>query len=287
MILDFHTHTFPEHIAGRAVRSLSESSHMPAFLDGTLHSLMHSMEENGIDRAVLLPVATAAKQQESINRTAIQINERWQETGILSFGGIHPDNDDYKEILSRLVRAGIRGIKLHPVFTEVALDDPRYLRIIDRANELGLIVLTHAGWDVSFPGRDYAAPFRIHRMLHQLKPQKMVLAHMGGWGCWEETEELLAEYPVYLDTAFTLTRPQYIDLPCPGWHSPWRDDQLQLDQDRFLRLVRIFGEDHILFGSDSPWSDQGDSVRLLRESGLKETALPKILFGNAARLLAL
>ncbi|MCC8168476.1 MAG: amidohydrolase family protein, partial [Clostridiales bacterium] len=210
MIIDIHTHTFPPAIAGRVMDKLSKSSNMHYYIEGTVDALHESMIKNGIDCSVLMPIATNAGQYPTINRVAGEINQSWQETGILSFGSLHPDNDNYKEILHDLKERGFIGIKLHPVFQEVYIDDPRFVRIIDYAAELGFIILIHAGYDISFPGVDVASPQHIHNLLKQLVPDRLILAHMGGWGDWDYVEEHLLGYPIYLDCSFSLIEPRRV-----------------------------------------------------------------------------
>ena len=94
MVIDFHTHTFPEQLAERAIEKLSHSAHIKNYSDGTLAGLKRAMQAAAVDCAVLLPVVTKPSQQEDINRAVIERNQEFQETSILSFGGIHPDNEN-------------------------------------------------------------------------------------------------------------------------------------------------------------------------------------------------
>lgn len=282
MIIDFHTHTFPEQIAARAIEKLSHSAHIKSYSDGTLAGLKRSMRAAAVDCAVLLPVVTKPSQQEDINRVAIERTAESRETGILSFGGIHPDNENYREILKNMAEHGVPGVKLHPVFQSINFDDIRYLRIMDCACENDLIVLTHAGFDASFPGADFVSPARIRSAYDQVKPDKLVLAHMGGWADWDLAEELLAGCDVYLDTAFTLSL-----LRSDADGSSAAERYLPMSREQFLRMTAAFGSDHILFGSDSPWTDIAESLQLVRESGLKKSDLDAVLGGNAARVLGL
>lgn len=275
MIIDFHVHTFPEKIAPRALNKLSQSSDMKYYLDGTLQDLQGSMQSAGVDRSVLLPVATNPSQYETINHTVLEINEKQEETGILSFGALHPDNENYREIIRELSKHGVRGIKLHPVFQGVYLDDIRNLRIIECACEYGMIVTVHAGYDISFPGQDYATPKHILSMLAQIHPDKLILAHMGAWGCWDEVESDLAGAEVYFDTSFALTPIEHLDHHLEG----------QLSVEQFCRIVKKHGAERIVFGSDSPWSSQTDSISAVRKSGLSEEEQKLIFSENACRLL--
>ncbi len=282
MIIDFHTHTFPENLAGRAIAKLAASSRARNYLDGTADALEASMKEAGVDYSVLLPVATRPGQQEDINRAAVEVNRHSGETGLISFGGIHPENEDYREILRGLSRNGVKGIKIHPVFQRVAIDDIRYLRIIECASENDMIVITHAGYDIGFPGEDFSSVRRIERMLDAVKPRKCVLAHMGGWDCWEEVEERIAGRDVWLDTAFSLLPIE----PAPGTvRDP--EENPPLSREQFLRMVRRHGADRILFGTDSPWSGQRQMVAAIRDSGLGKKEQEAVLGGNARELLGI
>lgn len=281
MVIDSHTHTFPPKIAASTLQKLSAASHTAPFTDGTPEGLRASMNEAGIDLSVVLPVATAPRQVEHINDSSAAISERARETGLLSFGCMHPDYEGWHDELSRIKSLGLRGIKLHPVYQGVDFDDPRTLRILDRAGELGLIVTVHAGLDVGFPGVVRCSPEMVQRAVRQVGPVKLVLAHMGGWRCWDIVLELLPELPVYIDTSFSTGRM----TPADSYYSP---EELELlDQEGFMELVRAFGPRRVLFGSDSPWSSQKDSLDWIRALPLSEEELRMILGGNAAGLLGL
>lgn len=280
MVIDFHTHTFPEELAGRAIGRLAASSRARNYLDGTAGALRASMREAGVDYSVLLPVVTRPGQQKDINQAAIETNRHSTETGLISFGGIHPENEDYRAILRGLAENGVKGVKIHPVFQRVPIDDIRYLRIIECAGENDMIVITHAGYDIGFPGEDFSSVGRIERMLDAVKPRKFVLAHMGGWGCWEEVEERILGRDVWLDTAFSLLPIEAAPgtVRCPEENPP-------LSRGQFLRMVRRHGAARILFGTDSPWSGQREMVAAVRDSGLDAGEQEAVLGGNAGELL--
>ncbi|MCM1043899.1 MAG: amidohydrolase family protein [Candidatus Gastranaerophilales bacterium] len=282
MIIDFHTHTFPDGLAERAVGRLAQSARIQNYLDGTTDALLRSMEEAGIAYSVLLPVVTKPEQQARINQLAIEQNAHSRETGLLSFGGIHPDNEDYRQILQNLAANKVKGIKLHPVFQRTNINDPRYLRIISCACEYNLIVLIHAGYDISYPEQTYSSVTNISSMLDTVKPQKIVLAHMGGWNCWDETKELLAGRDVWLDTSFCLLPL----IPAAGTVRKI-EENYHLSKEAFLQMVRKHGVHRILFGSDSPWGGQAQTIAALKQTGLTPDELDKILGRNAAALLQL
>ncbi len=283
MIIDIHTHTFPEAIAGRAIAGLQARSHTALFTGATEAELSASMRQAGIGLSVILPVATNPHQVPKVNDASPRINAHTAQTGLLSFGCMHPDFPDPAEELRRISAAGIRGIKLHPVYQGTDIDDPRFLRILDAAGELGLIVLIHAGYDVGLPGEAQATPEKVARALDAVGPVTMVLAHMGGWRCWQEAADRLAWRGLYLDTAFSL-HPMH---PIADGYYTAPDSLARMDSEAFIRQVRDFGADHVLFGTDSPWEDQAAEVAAIRALPLTDPEKEAILGGNAARLLGL
>lgn len=270
MIIDFHTHTFPEAIAERTIQKLETAAGIKARTDGTLKDLKRSMKHAGVDYSVILPVVTKPTQFDTINQYAASINGH---DGILSFGGIHPDNDDYFNKLSYIRNLGLAGIKLHPDYQGVHINDSRYLDLITTATDLGLIVIIHAGIDVGMPDEVHCPPDEALIMLHYVQehakhPEKtqIVLAHTGGWKQWDAVEELLVGEQVYFDLAYTF-----------GF----------ISNEQLLRIIQNHGAEHILFATDSPWNDQAEDIKSLLALNLPEGDTAAILGGNAARLLHL
>ena len=282
MIIDFHTHTFPDKIAGSVIGKLQRLSRSRPFTNATNDGLRRSMEQAGIDLSILLPVMTNAGQVHKLNDLAARINERWQETGLLSFGGMHPDVENYKEALNHVTELGLKGIKIHPAYQGADFDDIRYLRIIDKASELGLIVLTHAGWDIGIPGHNYCDTKHIQRVMREVGPDRLVLAHMGGWQDWKAVGEELAGLPLYFDASFSTGD----IVPAPGTtRTP--EESHNMNREQFIHLVRKLGTDRILFATDCPWSDQAESLRFVRSCGFSEQELADILGNNARKLLGI
>ena len=283
MIVDIHTHTFPDKIARPTVEKLKALSHTQAFSDGTVDGLARSMARFGVDASLVLPVATNERQVIHVNDASARLNDRGPETNIWSFGCMHPDFPGWKEELSRVAALGMRGIKLHPVYQGVDLDDIRYLRILDRCGELGLAVLTHAGLDIGYPGKDNCSPEMGLRAVKQVGPVKLILAHMGGWQQWDRVEELLWDTEVCLDTAYALghVAPLEEGEPRPLDHIP------RMGAEQFVRMVGKFGARRIFFGTDSPWYSQGAGLRRIRELPLERWEREAILGGNAQTLLGI
>ena len=282
MIIDVHTHTFPEKIAAHALEVLSHNSHTRPFSDGTVPGLRASMREAGITCSVIQPVATKPEQVRSINDTEVAINSQGESAGVISFGGIHPAFVDVDGELERIREAGILGVKIHPVYQGVAIDDERCVRILRLCGELGLLVMMHAGYDIGFPDDDSASPARIARALDMAGSVRVILAHMGGWRCWNEAVRLFAgRENVYVDSAFSLGK----FTPNGDGYYSGGDECMMLRDDEFADMVRAFGSERVLFGTDSPWSSQADTVRAVMSLGLAEDETGNIMYNNAESLL--
>ncbi len=280
MIIDFHTHTFPDKIALSTVNKLGAASRTVHFTDGTVSGLRASMDKGGIDISVNLPVLTSPAQVEKVNSAMTARNDELRSMGIVAFGGMHPDHADVKRELRRLKENGIPGIKIHPAYQNTDIDDIKMLRIIDCASELGLIVVTHAGIDISIYDHDFASAAAVLNVIEQVHPEKFVLAHMGGWARWHDVERYIAGAPVWLDTAFSIGK---ITADAAAEGKPYISENLS-DED-FTRIVRKHGVKRVLFASDSPWEDQKDYVSRVAGSGLTEEELELVFYRNAADIL--
>ncbi len=275
-MIDFHAHTFPDRIAAAAVAKLEMKAHATSFSDGTRAGLLRTMQAAGIDHAVVLPVATNPVKCASMNDTAHALDGL---DNLTYFAAIHPDAPDWHEELGRAKALGFQGVKIHPVYQDVAIDDPRFVRILARCGELGLIVVMHGGADIGFPGVEKCSPKMLRSALRQAGPVMLVAAHMGGWRNWQEVPEMLLDTGVYLDTAYSL-----------GAISPL-DDHYTLEElpmladERFVELVHAFGSQRILFGTDSPWDDCAQCIARIRALPLTEAEKNDIFDKNARRLL--
>ena len=273
MIIDFHTHIFPDKIAAKTIESLGTLAGVQAATDGTLNGLLNSMDKSKVDMSVIMPVCTKPEQFDSINVFAKKVNDTYLGK-LLSFGGIHPDCENYKEKLDYIKSLGLPGIKIHPDYQKVMIDDIRFMRIIEYASELGLIILAHAGIDIGLPEPVHCPPDKMRKVLDIIKPEKMVLAHYGGWKQWDMVYEYLAGENVYLDTAFLF-----------GVKNSFSDVLNYIEQDMFLKILEKHDTTKILFATDSPWSDAKAGIEYIRNLSVSEEVKIQILGGNAMDLL--
>src|SRR5574344_240023 len=267
MIVDFHTHVFPDKIASPAIASLEGRAHIKAAIAGTERALCESMI-GAVDVSIVLPVVTNPQKTMHLIDFAEQMNARYESSQprIISFAGIHPDTADCSAVLAEIARRGFKGIKIHPDYQSTFIDDIRYERIIARASELGLITVVHAGIDIGLPDPVHCPPARARKMIDDVHPQKFVLAHLGGWKQWDDVEHFLVNQNVYFDTAFT-----------HGY----------ISNGQFARIIKNHGAEKVLFATDSPWSGQKESVADIRALCLTDKEKNLVLCENACRLLDL
>lgn len=262
MIIDFHTHMFPDKIARGTLEFLEKACKTKPYTDGTCRGLLASADYADVDISVALPVVTKPSQFSSVNEFA----SGYQEGKIISFGGIHPEADDYKAQLRQIRDMGLKGIKLHPDYQDMYFNDIRYKRIVSYASELNLIVSVHAGVDPKCPQDVHCTPEMAKEMLDQVQPSRLVLAHFGGNKMWDDVEDFLIGRDVYLDTAVVLDT---------------------MDEEQFIRMVRNHGADRVLFATDSPWRGQKEFVERMREIPLTEEEKAQIFSGTAKNLLGI
>lgn len=266
MVIDFHTHAFPDKLAERAVPHLYELGGMPPKNDGKISGLIKSMNEDGVDISVVLNIATKPEQETNVNNFAISLleNER-----IVPFGSVFPGSNTALSELERLKCAGVKGIKMHPEYQDFYIDEDRAKAIYKKCAELGLIVLLHCGGDVAYRPPYHGTPLLIEKIVSEFCDTTFVVAHMGGYDLWAEFADIVKPHEnLYIDTSMTNT-------------------QAVLDNRIGHRIFEIHGFDKFLFGSDSPWERHYKSMEKLYSYGFSEQVNKKILGENACRLLGI
>lgn len=263
MLIDFHTHAFPERIAARAVGKLShDAGGLAPQTDGTLVSLKEQMKLDGVDISVVHSIATSPKQQTNVNNYAIEMD---RDPVIVAFGSIHPDAPNALEELERIQNAGLKGVKLHPEYQSFYADDEKMKPIYRKISSLGLITLFHAGYDYGFPPPYHCMPDHLLGALKWLDTP-VVAAHWGGLDCGAEVLDKLCGEDLWMDLSYG-----YSAIPKPIAQA----------------IVDKHGPDRLLFASDMPWHRPVWELQLIHSLDISETDREKICFRNAQKLLGL
>ncbi len=259
---DFHTHAFTDALAERAVSGLADTSGITPATDGTIAGLRKKMAENGIDRALLLPVATKPSQQTTINNWAAEI----MGDGLCCCGTVHPDAEDAVREVERIKSLGLCGVKFHSEYQKFAPHEERMFPIYEKIAELGLIAVFHGGWDPYSEDIVRATPQSFAALAEAFPHLTIVAAHLGGLGMWDDVERYTAgKYENLWFDVGVISR--YIE-----------DEQL-------LRIIRMQGADKVLFGSDCPWDDPANEIAMINRLSLTEKEKELIFCKNAEKLL--
>lgn len=260
MIIDAHAHIYPEKIALKASAGVGEFYDMPMGYDGTAKTLIELGDAAGIDRYLINSVATKPPQVQSINNF-IADSVKDSDGKFIGFATLHPDYDAIEDEVNRIMNLGLRGIKLHPDFQRFALNEPRAMKIFEII-EGRLPVLLHTG-DYRYK---FSNPDMLIDVLEAFPKLDVIGAHFGGWSVWDEAERKLLKYRLWVDCSSSF---------------------YSMDLTRTLELIRAWGADRVLFGSDYPMWSPAAELQRINELPLTEEELENILHGNIERLLKL
>lgn len=267
MLIDFHTHIFPDKIARSTISLLEKNSESRANTDGTTEGLILEMEKSSTDLCVTLPVLTKPSQFDSVAKFAEIVNEKYKKEPkrLLSFAGIHPSCSEIKSKMRYLKDIGIKGVKIHPDYQETFIDDDGFYKILSAAKDYDMIVVTHAGVDNGYkncPVR--CTPQMIKKLYSKVPYEKFVLAHYGGHNMWQEVYDEICDLNCYFDTAFT-------------FH--------EIKADLFKKILDKHGYDKVLFATDCPWRSIKEDKEIFLSYQLDKEVNDAILYKNALKLL--
>ncbi len=262
MIIDSHIHIFPDEVAKKAIPTLAARSGKIPATNGTADDTKRILKESGIDRAIVLNIATKPKQTPVINDWIISFAD---DDVFIPFGTVHPDYDDKAGELLKLKNAGIKGIKIHPDYQAVFANDRKMWEIYELAEQLGLVVIFHSGLDIGLPDPIHCTPKMLVEVADNFPKLQIVAAHYGAFKLWDAVEELFpSKQSIYIDTAFSVGQMPILTRE---------------------RLISKLGAERVLMASDCPWENPADSRESIERLKIGDDAKEKILGANAMRLL--
>jgi len=260
-VIDAHCHIYPEKIVDRAVAGTDAFYSTHAACRGVAGELLEIGERVGIDRFVVQSVATTPKQVSSINHFIAAEVEK-APTRFTGLGAAHPDCEDQDAVIEEIKSLQLHGIKIHPDIQGFAIDDARMMRVYERCEEEGLVVLMHTG-DHRY---DFSNPNRLLPVLKAFPRLTVIGAHFGGWSVWDDASRELCDFPnLYVDCSSTF---------------PFANQDLLLGE----TLIHRYGAERVMFGSDFPmWSPKSE-LETFMKLRLTEEERRMILSENAKRV---
>ena len=257
-IIDFHTHIYPDPIAGKAAESIRVFYDLhDVKLDGTVEALLRHGDAAGIDRFVVLPVAMNPKQTGHINDFIVsQVANQPRFTG---FGTVHAAMDGITEEAQRIMDLGLKGIKMHPDFQLFDIDDERLFPVYEMIQDK-LILIFHMG-DQRY---QYSHPAKLRRILELFPRLQVVAAHFGGYSMYETGYECLGDKNCFFDISSSI---MFMEDGIPE------------------RYIRRFGAERMLFGSDFPLWNPEQEVQRFMDLKLTQNEREQIAHKTAEYLL--
>ena len=180
-----------------------------------------------------------------------------------------------EELERSVLSLGLRGLKLHPIHQAFFPDDPVFIPLFTKAEELGIPVLMHSGYaaaGANSPGGDgfelaYSRPIPHVDSLAARHPDLTIIMAHPAWP-WIQEQVAVALHKANV----------FIDLS--GWAPRYIPRDLIAEASGRLRKK-------VLFGSDYPYISPVTWLEQFQELDIRDESRPLILHDNAARILNL
>jgi predicted TIM-barrel fold metal-dependent hydrolase len=276
MILDAHTHIFPEEVCRRREDFFPEEPAFRLLYDSpqarlvTPEELIAALDEEGVEAAVALGFPWRRERHFKRHNEVILEAMRRFPRRIIGFCAAHPLEPGGIRELERCLAAGARGVgELAFYLTDRGPDLTAILApVAELCRHYRVPLMLHATDRVgpTYAGRSLTPLAAIYRTIEAFPETTWILAHWGGrlpfYGLLKKAPEALAQ--VYYDTAAS----PYIYRPV------------------IYRVVaEMVGLEKILFGSDYPLLPVSRYLQEMEEAQLPEDWKEMILGKNLARLL--
>jgi hypothetical protein len=260
MIIDAHTHVWPDAIARRALAGPSHTLRRAG--DGTVAGALRTMAGASIDRSVCLAVADRPERLDAANAFVGSLDP----DHFIGFGTVHPGRTVEDNVAS--LRANrLRGVKIHPLFQGYALDDRRLWDILG-ALEGEFVCLFHVGPETPDGDNSLAPPKMVALIAEAFPRLAIIAAHLGGYHVHTEALEHIVGRPgnVFLDTS-------------------WPPSVGRVEPEVLRSIIDRHGPDRVVFGSDWPMADPTAEIAAIRALGLADADTEAVLGGTLTRLL--
>lgn len=276
MVIDFHTHIFPEFFRGHREDFFAEE---PAFellyrspsskLVGR-ETLLGHMDEKGVQKAVIFGFPwTRGDYFRRHNDYILETVERYRDR-LIGFGCFSPLSPEGPREAERCLESGLSGLG-ELAFYASDIDPSVLGEIMALARRFDVPVLLHTNEPVGhdYPGKTPMTLRRLYGLLKANPDNKVVLAHWGGGLFFyalmnRDVRDVLKN--TWFDTAAT-----------PYLYSP-----------KVYRIAcEIIGPQRVLLGSDYPLLSPGRYFKDMAFADLPEPSRQLISGINAARLLGI
>ena len=287
--IDSHIHTYPTADAGtKAQQGTGRSGHT-----GAIEEYVTLLADGGIEAAVMVNMTPVAEMRDALvsrgmtedeagaeaiarmrRRNAWTCEVARQHPQLIPFISVDPSMGAEEAVaeLTACLKAGARGVKLHPSNQRYEPSDKRLWPLYEEAQRLGLPIISHSGLSFGRKLAAFASPNAFAPVLEQFPRLTLVLAHLGE-GYFDESFALAERCPnLFFDCSYAVE----------GSANP----SLIPDED-VTAIFRRLGTERVLLGSDWPWGHPTRDAGRIRRLPLTDDEKRQILSENARRVLGI
>lgn len=245
-IIDFHSHIGPWY-----------NFYCP---DSSASAMVHALDLVGMKKVCINPNAGISSDPRLGNLITLNAMEKYPDR-VIGFVCVNPRYPD--EMIAELKlycgEKGMKGIKIHPTYHDIPINDPVYIPVWEYAQQHQLPVISHT-WD------DPRCHPRLFEPLAEKYPEiSFVLGHSGMPDFKGAVETAKKYNNIYLELTAAV-----IFHGLVGW------------------LVERVGADKVIYGSDmGGWFSPLHAIGPVLYSKISDEDKKKILSENARRLLKL
>lgn len=202
---------------------------------GTIENLKMTMEQYGVTRSVLLPIAPMTDGFQYLKKAK-------GDPRFMAFASVSPYDPDKENKLKAQIEQGCAGLKLHPVLQNAPPDHPGYFEILEIFRKYKMPVLFHSGivaYYITYQPRryGYGEPLKFEKLIKAFPDIPIVMGHMGIQQ-GDQVIDLARKY----DNIFADSSNQRLSM--------------------LKKALPAFGKDRLMFGSDWPTSRQMIPIRI-------------------------
>ncbi|MGA1824803.1 MAG: amidohydrolase family protein [bacterium] len=278
MIIDGHTHIFPEEIQKNRKRFFSQEPNFTLLYNDKkskligAEQLIEKMDETGVNKSVVFgfPFENPLYCRKC-NDYILEAMQKFSGR-IIGFCCVHPLSKDFAiEEVQRCLKAGMRGIGelafYSEGFTENVINALAPIATLAREYHVPITIHTNEPVGHYYPGKSPMGLKQMYELIKRYQENILIMAHWGGgFFFYELMKKGMAEITsqVYYDTAA----------------SPFL-----YNAKIYSSAIDIIGPDRIIYGSDYPLLDLGRYRKELEESNISKEEREKILGKNLSLLI--
>lgn len=279
MIIDCHTHVFPDKVRkDREAFCQKDEGFWSIYKNSKnrvvgVEDLIASMDESGVERSVVCGFPWSQPDLCSLHNQYLMESASRYPHRLIVFVSLLFSNPDWSgKELDRWVKSGAKGVgEIGFYHREMTFQDIDSMKpILGYMEKQGIPVLLHTNETIghSYPGKGMTPLERFYELILSFPNLPILLAHWGGG---------LLFYELMPEVARVMANVYYDTAASPFLYS----------KKIYAIVSEIVGAEKILFGTDFPLIPPRRYFQELEGSGLPEGDLKKILGLNSLRLFGL